>query len=300
MPAKTPLSSSELVTFSILVNGSEIDSTYQVYAVDVKLNIDQTASASIVILDGSPDTGTFPVSDSNDFIAGNHITIKAGYDSSNVTIFEGYVTSQEITISAEMGPTLTVGCEYNNSPTANGDTSPVFTLAFGESILEFNARTFTDSAKAISGRVSFHGSSLAIPGNMITLDKVGHRYSGDVTVCEMIHHISDGKWVSEAVFGPKILPKSIELADSSGNKIALSSNGIVIESAASLTLNAAKDLAVTATAGLNAKVSGGNIELSAQNINAVADTDMKLTGNASAELLASGLVKVQAAMVMIN
>lgn len=87
--------------------------------------------------------------------------------------------------------------------------------------------------------------------------------------------------------GNKILvsddQKGISLEDQNGNTIVMNDQGVTIESKKALTLKAAQDVSIE-----------GN------NVNIKANAQLKATGNASAEISASGNTVVKGAMVQIN
>ena len=93
--------------------------------------------------------------------------------------------------------------------------------------------------------------------------------------------------------------QSITLNDSHGNKAVLSSSGILLDSATSLTLKAAQNIELTAATGLILTATG-DLTMSALNVTAKANVSLKATGNASAELSAAGQTTVKGAIVMIN
>ncbi|HEX4164613.1 MAG TPA: type VI secretion system tip protein VgrG [Bryobacteraceae bacterium] len=53
----------------------------------------------------------------------------------------------------------------------------------------------------IRGRMKFQGSATAKAGDVMTLEGVGARFSGDVYVSAVNHSLSNGNWVTEVVFG---------------------------------------------------------------------------------------------------
>ena len=88
------------VTFKVLSGGSEIPGDYTVESISVIKEVNKIASAIIKIQDGGvPSDNTFPVSKSKKFDPGKEIEIKAGYDSSEETIFKGIVVSYGLKIT---------------------------------------------------------------------------------------------------------------------------------------------------------------------------------------------------------
>ncbi len=106
----TEITSGGLVTFTIKSAGSAIPDTMDVQSIDVEKGINRISMANIVILAGSPATETFEASSSSTFVPGTKITIEAGYDSTNETIFTGIITKQSIRIHGAEGSVLVVEC----------------------------------------------------------------------------------------------------------------------------------------------------------------------------------------------
>lgn len=102
MTAPSPITSStNLVTFSIKVDGNEIDSSYQVARVEVGKAVGKVPYATVEIFDGSPSEQDFPISNKADFLPGAAIEILAGYESTDTTIFKGIITAHGIQIRPE-------------------------------------------------------------------------------------------------------------------------------------------------------------------------------------------------------
>ncbi|MFK7748130.1 MAG: type VI secretion system tip protein VgrG [Kordia sp.] len=110
MSASTTITSGGLVTFSIKSNGSAIPDAMDVQSIEVEKGVNRISVAKIVIIDGSPADETFEVSSSSTFVPGAKITVEAGYDSKNESIFEGIVTKQSIRIHGAEGAVLVVEC----------------------------------------------------------------------------------------------------------------------------------------------------------------------------------------------
>lgn len=74
-----------------------------------------------------------------------------------------------------------------------GDTSQLQTWA--------DAQALKAGLSRIRGEIKFQGSSLAVPGCMITLDGLGKRFNGDAFIGSVEHEISDGEWTTIAGMG---------------------------------------------------------------------------------------------------
>lgn len=193
------------------------------------------------------------------------------------------------------------------------DADAVLGLTYGVDLQSFDATTDVPTTPrnagqmpAARGTVTFQGSALAKPGVMISLAAVGKRFSGKVFVNAVTHRIADGNWMTEVGFG--IAPEwfdvqrndlSVTLSDRYGNKLALTPDGI--------TLDSAKDVAINAKGAIRLNA-GGNIDSTAQgdignvavNITQAASVSISAKGGVSAELSSSAQTVVKGAMVMIN
>lgn len=83
----------------------------------------------------------------------------------------------------------------------------------------------------------------------------------------------------------------VQITDSAGNKIKLSSSGVEISSASNLKISAGGNIDLSATGNLT--VGGVNVEMSAQ-------ASFKAKGNAGANLESSGIAVVKGSLVQIN
>lgn len=101
--------SSDLITFTILIEGSAISETYQVKSIAVEKEVNRIPFAKLVFFDGSPAEQDFPLSNDDALVPGNIIEIKAGYHNDETTIFKGIIIKQSIKIR-EHGAVLLVEC----------------------------------------------------------------------------------------------------------------------------------------------------------------------------------------------
>jgi len=98
--------------------------------------------------------------------------------------------------------------------------------------------------------------------------------------------------------------KSIAIKDQNGNNILMSAEGISLDSAKNITLNARGKIQIESNGSgeqpaLDIRATG-NINIHGTNISATADLKALVTGNAAAELSATGQTTIKGAMVMIN
>ena len=108
MPASPVVATSDLVTYTIKINGQPIDTSFQVLSVMVNNQINRIPFCEIEILDGNADAEDFPISNGSTFIPGNMMEVMAGYESGTQTIFKGLIVKHSIRIKKDEGPVLVV------------------------------------------------------------------------------------------------------------------------------------------------------------------------------------------------
>lgn len=100
-----------VVTFTIKANGNAIASDIGVIAIHVFTQVNRVAHAKLLIPDGDIAKQTFPVSETDTFKPGTKITINAGYNSNESTIYEGIVIKHAISISGNNQTMLEITCK---------------------------------------------------------------------------------------------------------------------------------------------------------------------------------------------
>ena len=111
MPESPTAGSGGLVTISILADGTALDDIIQILSVTVTKTINRISSARISIIDGDMPGQDFPLSAAATFKPGVAIVIKAGYDQTTDTIFEGIVVRHGIRITGENHARLVIDCQ---------------------------------------------------------------------------------------------------------------------------------------------------------------------------------------------
>ncbi len=100
--------SSDLPTYTIMVDGEEINSAYRILSIIVTCELSKIPQAEITLLDGDVATEDFEVSNTDDLVPGKTIEIQAGYHGSNDTIFKGVIVKHAIRILQAEASTLTI------------------------------------------------------------------------------------------------------------------------------------------------------------------------------------------------
>lgn len=93
--------------------------------------------------------------------------------------------------------------------------------------------------------------------------------------------------------------KMIEVEDMNGNKWSMNDSGISMDSPKDIKISAKGKISLDAIGAIDIS-SKSDITNKGMNIDHTADISFKASGNASAELSASGQTTVKGAMVMIN
>lgn len=115
--------------------------------------------------------------------------------------------TQALIKAASATPTLNE--QGNQTPSAlseaiGGDRWEVQTESYGDAS-QLQAWADAQSLKAglsrIRGEIKFQGSSLAVPGCLITLDGLGKRFNGDAFIGSVEHLVQDGDWMTTAGMG---------------------------------------------------------------------------------------------------
>ncbi len=101
----------DLVTFSILVNGVPVGNEIGVVSVAVNKEVNKIPWAKLIIQDGDVATEDFAISNQDTFKPGNEIEIQAGYHSDDSTIFKGIIVKHGIKILRDRHSLLEIECK---------------------------------------------------------------------------------------------------------------------------------------------------------------------------------------------
>jgi len=102
---------SDLVTFTVKVDGSALPPSVQVLSVSVNREVNRIPFAKLKILDGDPAEQTFEVSSGENFVPGNEVEIQVGFHSEEETIFKGIVVKHALRLRGNRSPMLEVECK---------------------------------------------------------------------------------------------------------------------------------------------------------------------------------------------
>ena len=90
-----------LIGFDILLGGAKLKDTVEVCEIFIQREVNRIAFATIEVVDGGPIgvvNETFTNSEGTDFIPGNEIEIKLGYNNKMAEVFKGIIISQRLVV----------------------------------------------------------------------------------------------------------------------------------------------------------------------------------------------------------
>jgi Rhs element Vgr protein len=103
----------DLVTFTIKVNGTALGTKYQVVSMNFINEMNRIPMAKLVIYDGDVAKQDFPVSDEATLVPGATIEVTAGYHSDEATIFKGIILRHSLKARNNSSPVLILDCRDN-------------------------------------------------------------------------------------------------------------------------------------------------------------------------------------------
>lgn len=100
----------DVATFKIVVDGVELDPSYQLLSLAIHKELNRVSSTSLVFRDGDAALQTFPLSNKADFVPGKKIEISIGRDGTNTGAFKGIIVKHAIKVKANGDTQLQVEC----------------------------------------------------------------------------------------------------------------------------------------------------------------------------------------------
>jgi Rhs element Vgr protein len=101
----------DLATFTVKVDGTDIDPATNVGNIIVQKEYNKIASATLILLDGEVSEQDFTVSNSAVFIPGKEVEFFAGYHSEESSIFSGIIVSHALKIRKNKPSQLIIECK---------------------------------------------------------------------------------------------------------------------------------------------------------------------------------------------
>ncbi len=286
----------DLATFTILINGTEINTAYQVESIDIVKAVNKISSATIKLLDGNPATENFPISDSSDFIPGVLLTIKAGYQGVESIVFSGIVLKHSLQVRTSRGPLLTIvckdeavkmtvarNCETFEQATDSNVMSTLISKYSLESAVDSTTYTNKELVQWYCNDWDFIVSRADVNGMIVTTD------NGKITVAKPL---SSADAVLMLEYGSSILSLDIE-ADAKSQYVNVQANSWDPKAQDALQVNAANP-SVTVPGNFKATTLAGVLNVSPVNLITTAALEQEEIQNwANACLLKSRLSMVK-------
>ncbi len=97
-------------SYDILIENEPLSPAIQVLSISINNEVNRIPSAMVVIRDGEAADSNFELSEGDQFLPGNLISIKLGRDSENKEVFKGIVTKQSVKIQNNGDSNLIVQC----------------------------------------------------------------------------------------------------------------------------------------------------------------------------------------------
>lgn len=100
----------DVSTYKIVIDGTELDPSYQLLSLSVSKELNHVSSATMIFRDGDAAMQTFELSNKEDFIPGKKIEISIGRDTVNTSVFKGIIVKHSIKVKANGNSQLQVEC----------------------------------------------------------------------------------------------------------------------------------------------------------------------------------------------
>ncbi|WP_156308077.1 type VI secretion system tip protein VgrG [Sphingobacterium endophyticum] len=101
----------DVVSYNILLDGTDMDASYEILSISIDKEINRIPTAKILIKDGDASLAQFEISNKNDFIPGKEIIIKIGFDSTNKQAFKGIITKHQVRVKENGNTQLMIECK---------------------------------------------------------------------------------------------------------------------------------------------------------------------------------------------
>lgn len=126
----------DVVSFTLLVDGSPIEETVQVLSISVTKEFNRIATARIVLRDGDPAEEDFPQSSGATFVPGKEIEIKVGRDRNEEGIFKGIIIKHGLSVWEDGRTLLKLECKDKSVKMTVGRKSKYFTKQKDSEVIE--------------------------------------------------------------------------------------------------------------------------------------------------------------------
>ena len=88
----------EIASFDIKVGGTQIESSYKLFRIQIFKEVNKLSRATISIMGGDPKENNFDESEESIFATGSEVEISLGYEQSNILVFKGIISKHALQI----------------------------------------------------------------------------------------------------------------------------------------------------------------------------------------------------------
>ncbi|WP_181885488.1 type VI secretion system tip protein VgrG [Trinickia dinghuensis] len=155
----------DLVSVTVLVDGSPIPDTYRVSSIKIVREVNRIGTARIALVDGNSSTGTFPISESSTFVPGAKVEIKMAYHQDATSVFKGIVVKHGIRVREQAAAQLLVTCSDSAVKMTVGRKSNVY-------------KDKTDNT-VLKALIEKHGLTATVESTSVTYEELVRFYSTD-------------------------------------------------------------------------------------------------------------------------
>ncbi|WP_448699246.1 type VI secretion system tip protein VgrG [Mucilaginibacter sp. AW1-3] len=147
-----------------------------------------------------------------DSIRNFNATLNAEKQAPSLTASAWDIKNQALLTASGAEPSTTTPGNITGKTMSAQLGQAALTISSGTPMLQDELQAWADGSlmrmrmTAVKGNVSFIGSELVMPGNVIQLDKVGDRFNGNAFVASVNHVIEDGSWTTYVNFGLDNIP----------------------------------------------------------------------------------------------
>ncbi len=147
----------ELPTYTVLVDDTELDGSFTVRSISVVKAINKIPTALLQILDGSVANEDFTSSNEDTLIPGNEIEIKMGYKGDEETVFKGIIVKQGLkTVSSQSNSMLIIEAKDMAVKLTVGRKNKYFSESTDSTIIEDILSNYGDISPEIEATTDTH------------------------------------------------------------------------------------------------------------------------------------------------
>ena len=88
----------EIASFDVKVGGTQIESSYKLFRIQIFKEVNKLSRATISIMGGDPKENNFDESEESIFATGSEVEISLGYEQSNILVFKGIISKHALQI----------------------------------------------------------------------------------------------------------------------------------------------------------------------------------------------------------